>query len=351
MSDNAATENPQSALSNDLSDDESPLLETVLERWGRDAAEDYERLRKEAQKGDSNKAGHGSEAIWKALFETWLPPGYGVGLHKYIQPEVGNYEPPETDIVVFRPAYPTPLRSHRDVMAGGVAAAFSVKQTLTLDGLRGAFETAMQTRRSLAPRQGTMRREFLPPFPFGVLSHSHDWRADRSRPTENIARELWRLQTDPSLQPNHNVRHPKELLDFVCVADLGTWSALRVNFVIPSGIPANLDQMKVARALAGLMQDDAGSVTTPIGSLLTKLLRVLSYDDPAIRPMVDGMRYTRLEVMNSGAFPLHWESGDLYSYPVLRRVTEHGLDLSDPEWLLGYPWEPTMDPSPGPPAP
>jgi hypothetical protein len=100
-----------------------------------DIASDYQQLHAVARK-DAQRAGHGGESTWLRLLNNWLPPTYGVGQRKYILPERDGEEPFETDIVVFNPAYPERLREREEILAGGVAAAFSVKLTLDRRELR-----------------------------------------------------------------------------------------------------------------------------------------------------------------------------------------------------------------------
>jgi hypothetical protein len=104
------------------------------------------------------------------------PPGYDVVTRKYIVPEVG-LEEFETDILVLHPSYPVPLRTREEILAGGVAAAFSVKLTLDASGIRDGVRRAIALRRGLKPRYGTPREEMTAPFPVGLLAHSHSWKA------------------------------------------------------------------------------------------------------------------------------------------------------------------------------
>src|SRR5580658_6062655 len=107
----------------------------------REIKEDYERLHQEAL-SDPQRAGHGGEGTWARILEQWLPPAYKVVTRKYIVPEVGS-DSFETDIVVLHPSYPVPLHSREEILAGGVAAAFSVKLTLDAGGIRDGVERAV----------------------------------------------------------------------------------------------------------------------------------------------------------------------------------------------------------------
>jgi hypothetical protein len=97
-----------------------------------------------------------------------------------------------------------------------LAAAFNVGLTLRADGIKDATEHAVATRRSLKTRYGAVRGELLGPFPVGLLAHSHQWKAEGSTPAENITEAL-------SAHDEGLAQHPRESLDFVCVADLATW--------------------------------------------------------------------------------------------------------------------------------
>ncbi len=129
-----------------------PVHHKWLAKWEREVEEEYRRLHAKAIQ-DPQHAGHGGEATWIRLLEEWLPPAYEVGSRKYIVPEEGD-ETFETDIVVCNPAYPRRLRQREEVLAGGVAAAFSVKLTLDASGLRDAVLRGMRLRRRQNPASG-----------------------------------------------------------------------------------------------------------------------------------------------------------------------------------------------------
>jgi hypothetical protein len=127
--------------------------------------------------------GTGEKELGARVLEQWLPPAYEVVTRKYVIPEVGTRSF-ETDIIVLRPSYPVPLRSREEILAGGVAAAFSVKLTLDAAGIRDGVERAVALRRGLITRHGTLRDEMAPPFPVGLLAHSHIWKAPGSAPAD-----------------------------------------------------------------------------------------------------------------------------------------------------------------------
>jgi hypothetical protein len=128
----------------------------------------------------------------------------------------GAPEPRETDVVIYSPGYPRKLRGREEVLAGGVAAAFNVRLTLNADGIRDGVERAAEMRRYLKPRYETVRGELLGAYPVGLLAHSHDWKGESPRDT----------MTDALRQRDRELaQHPRECLDFACVANLGAWVA------------------------------------------------------------------------------------------------------------------------------
>lgn len=148
----------------------------------------YEEIRAEVG-DDIQRAGHRGEGTWVQVIEAWLPQTYEVVTRKYIVPEEGSDEF-EMDIIILNPGYPKELRGDARIMAGGVAAAFSIRLTLDADGIDDAFKRAVKLRRGLKKRYGSPRSEMLGVFPVGMLAHSHAWKRPNSTPLENISRRL-----------------------------------------------------------------------------------------------------------------------------------------------------------------
>jgi hypothetical protein len=108
------------------------------------------------------------------------------GRHAQVHRARGRQRRLRTDLVIFNPGFPRRLRSREDVLAGGVAAAFSVKLTLDPAGLRDACERAARLRRATKTGHGSPRTELLGAFAVGVLAHAHTWTRPRSTPRENL---------------------------------------------------------------------------------------------------------------------------------------------------------------------
>jgi hypothetical protein len=283
--------------------------------------EDHIRLHRDAP-DDPQRAGHGGESTWVRVLEHWLPSAYQVVTRKYILPEIGNKKF-ETDIVVLHPSYPEPLRSQEEILAGGVAAAFNVKLTLDSAGIRDGIGRAVALRRALEQRNGTPRREMVPPFPVGILAHSHNWKAPASTPIENISSRLWSLE-------NELVGHPRETLDYLCVADLAMWSTLRRPYAQRHEFDRNEDKQRQDEPVALLAMGHTRTGESSISALINNLYIRLSYFDPTLRPLAESLQLTNALGKPTGPIRL-WDLGAVFSEPVLNQLPQ-SLRVLDPEW-------------------
>lgn len=305
----------------------TPVHHRWLAKWQREVEEEYRRLHEKAAT-DPQHAGHGGEATRIRLLEEWLPPAYEVGSRKYIVPEEGD-ETFETDIVVFNPGYPERLRQREEVLAGGVAAAFSVKLTLEAAGLRDAVSRGARLRRAAKPRYGSPRGEALGAFAFGLLAHSHTWRQPGSTTRENLQNHLWDLD-------HEHCAHPRETLDLVCVADLTTVSTLRAPFmpqhVLQLRPPPGVDVSEGTVMTAMTMADEANT-PGPVAVFIAALLVRLSQADPTIMPFADGLRLT--DTLGSGSgYQRHFPVRDVYSDTVLAKLPTHAFGVGD--WASAF---------------
>jgi hypothetical protein len=302
-----------------------------LAKVTRDIAADYERLHAEALH-DVQKAGHGGEGTWRDFLQEWLPPAYEVVTRKYIIPERGD-EAFEMDLVVLRPAYPERLRDRVDILAGGVAAAFSVKLTLDAEGVRDAVTKAAQLRRVLQPRASrTARSELVGAFAVGVLAHSHAWKRPGSTPLANLTRACWDL--------DHEIaEHPRESLDYLCVADLAAMGRARLSLAPGTPelrVPTEPPRHHVTGCCAtAFTVPSAASTPPPVAAFITFLLERLSYDDPGIQPFAAGLHATGTVGM-AGAPTRLWRYEDVFTEHVALELVTGALERGGVEWQRSY---------------
>ena len=298
----------------------------IVKSYKRD--EEMARTRKTVQ-----RTGHRVESRWEDVLGDWLPPQYEVGKRKYLllESEDGPSVTKETDLVVFYPHYPEKLRTKESVLASGVAAAFSSRRTVGRDDIREAYEEATALRRGMRIREATLQAHLIPPVFFGLLGESHDWKAPDSKPKKNVKSITDEFDRDL-------VKAPREGLDLLCIADLGTWrrntSVLPERFLAQQNWP---EEFRIAFSgsaqveslvLSGLLHDYEQTTLSPLTNLIGSLWNMLAINDATLRPLANGLRITKTMDARGG---LNMGSGP------------HKLaDVATPKIALGYrnhePW-------------
>ncbi|MBF6322350.1 DUF6602 domain-containing protein [Nocardia cyriacigeorgica] len=278
---------------------------------------EYEKARALAARASGvQHAGHKGEAAWANALHAWLPPQYEIGKRKYILLEddsTGVNKSAETDLVIFQPSYPERLRARDEILVSGVAAAFSVKNSLDRSGISEAIKEAATVRRATRLRSNTVKDEILPPFLYGVLAHTHVWKRTESDPAGNVTKALAELDAEHS-------DNPREGLDLLCVADLGCWSRVTTIWKYPEPGTFQAQVFPYGGVCSGFVTDHPGSdvgeneahVATndtpkfpPFASLISILLNKLSYRDANVKPIADGLRLTSPEGDRDGQLR-HW---------------------------------------------
>jgi len=156
-------------------------------------------------------------------------------------------------------------------LAAGVAAAFECKVTLKAQHIDRAVKNAAEIRKLLPLRHGSPYRSLNSSLLYGLLAHSHVWKGKGSTPKQNIQGRLWSADTD-------SVRHPRESLDVLCVADLTTW----VSTKLPKIAGSTLTGYVMATSTGRLTVTTA---VTPIGDMIAFLLRRLAWEDMSLRDL------------------------------------------------------------------
>lgn len=224
-------------------------------------------------------------------------------------------------------------------MSGGVAAAFECKNTLKSEHIRQAISKAAECKKLLAPRTGSPLKELNAGIIFGLLCHSHSWKGKSSSPSANVQAVLDETHPD--------VRHPRDLIDLICVADLAAWSRIYITCYQAS---YKLDAQAYLESVFGgpcgpqtsLLRHDLESHAQtvhfrPIGSLLRHLIQLLALDDSSLRGIADDMRIANLGGSGSGhMFP--W-SLDSYSREVRDQIlaSRYSNGVGWDDWAIAGP--------------
>ena len=193
-------------------------LHIFLDEQSDRLAKEYERIYRRAA-DDPGTAGDQGEQNWAEVLRQWLPAYYHVVTKGRIINENGELSP-QVDVVVLKPEYPRALLDTKIYMSAGVAAAFECKLTLTKADIEKTLANAVKIKRLCLPRLGEAFDELNAPIVYGLLSHSHSWKSTRTKVKETIAGHL-----KAGVVP---IDSPRELIDFVCVADLALWSLRKI---------------------------------------------------------------------------------------------------------------------------
>jgi hypothetical protein len=212
----------------------------------------------------------------------------------------GKTRSPEVDLVLFHPAYPRHLRrrSKKEVLVSGVSAAFSVKLTLTPTRLREAIESASLLRRGMIHPRHEPIGDLVSPLVVGVLALSHrGFGRDPQSKIEEIlldaARELRPPDMVPGASTSGLASHPRNELDFVCVADLDCWHRHPRVFRQPA-TDGTTQGVQYAATWSSKKKKPQGAdrVAVPMAILVNELWQKLAHRDPSLRQIADGFQWT-----------------------------------------------------------
>ncbi len=290
-----------------------------MQQNSNEMAAEYGRIQRRAAE-DPGTAGDQGEENWAELLRGWIPPSYEVVTKGRIISESGHTSP-QIDVVVLKDVYPEKLLSKKLYLAAGVAAAFECKTTLKASHIEKATKTSARIKDLCPTRSGTPFRELHAPIVYGLLAHSHSWKGENSAPESNIALQL--LQSDFA-----HVSHPRQSLDVLCVADLGTWTSTKVALLGADRL--GNPQMAHSHANHTLSYENQGKDFTPIGALVAYLNRRIAWENPGLRDLADYYRLSKLGGTGEGRIR-HWPTSVAYSEKI-RSLVQAGRLTNGRVW-------------------
>jgi len=264
-------------------------------------ADEYERIRMHARE-DPGTAGDAGEENWAELLRRWLP----ATLHVVTKGRIiysNSHTSPQVDVLILSPSYPRGLLNKKLYLAAGVLAAFECKNTLRLEHIRRAVRASVAIG-DLARRDKSLHHHIV----YGLLAHSHGIAAKRRPPEEAIGDALARLD----LQEVHN---PCYCLDFMCVANLGTWAVLK-GFTTR---PGKEDSQTMMTAYMGPLDEMMRNIEIegishnpdPIGRFLSGLLQRLGRRDKDIAVIAEYFHDAGLFGIGKSQAVRYWDQAEL----------------------------------------
>src|SRR4051794_41092172 len=262
---------------------------------------EYERIRVRAAE-DPGTAGDEGEENWAALFRKWLPGDLQITTKGRVLCGSG-VATDQVDIVALSPSYPQGMLSKKMHLASEVMAIFECKATLKAQHIEKTVASASRAKEAIYRAHG---KEVI----YGLVAHSHSWGTDKSKVTERISTKLAEASSV-------HVEHPNNSLDFVCIADLGTWS-LRMEWDEDYYGPGVVSYYSGPSFTS--LNGKSGTDTSPIGRMITYTLRRLSYLDEKYRGLASYFGMSGLEGTGS------WASNNLRTWTDFNSKRRH-VDL------------------------
>jgi len=277
--------------------------------------EEYNRIQKHV-KEDPGTGGDEGEENWAKLLRDWLPWHYHVKTKGRILNSKGKTSK-QVDVIVLHPSYPKKLLDNNSklYLSGGVVAAFECKLTLKKEHIENAVKCGIQLKHLVPRKGGTPYRELNSPIIYGLLAHSHSWKGQKSRPIKNVEKHL--VNCDRA-----NVKHPREMMDILCVSDLANWNAYK-NIHLSSLKNLKISEKRKEKFIKeqrkmlgenGTIHSVYGCYSkehpaqqkhfTPIGSMLTYLLKRIAWENTDLRNIADHFFYSSLEGCGGGQIRL-----------------------------------------------
>ncbi|WP_406837322.1 DUF6602 domain-containing protein [Streptomyces sp. AHU1] len=247
---------------------------------------EYERIRARAAE-DPGTAGDEGEENWASLFRKWLPGDLQIATKGRVLCGSGEATD-QVDIVALSPSYPPGMLNKKMHLASEVMAIFECKATLKAQHIDKTIESASRAKEAIYKAHG---KEVI----YGLVAHSHSWGAETSKVIGRISDKLAEAS-------NVHVRHPNNSLDFVCIADLGSWT-LRMQWDEEYYGPGVVSYYS-GPSLSSINGKN-GADTSPIGRMITYVLRRLSYHDEKYRGLASYFGMSGLEGVGS------WSSNNL----------------------------------------
>jgi hypothetical protein len=312
-------------------------LAMFLEQDQAEIASEYDRVFRRSTE-DPGTAGDEGEENWADLLRSWLPPNYQVVTKGRILFPDGNATP-QVDVIVLRASYPPRLLTKKLYLSSGVVAAFECKNTLESRHIIKASKTAALLKSNTSFRHGTLLAELHAPPVFGLLAHSHSWKAPGSTPIDNVDEKVREVL--------NAIAHPSALMDIICVADLAAWTLMHMTespwFFEDDyrGFREKAGALPEGNVVTGYFRFDkdeeeeatSADAPNPVAVLIAELLNRLGWDDQDLRPLADYFRSAGIRA--SGIM-----TPRIFSLDVLSEEVQDRLKHTAPSSGLESFWDP-----------
>ena len=249
---------------------------------------EYARIRRRSQ-DDPGTAGDEGEENWAELLRRWLPEAYHVVTKGRVLSSEGVGSG-QLDVLVLAPSYPSGLLNKKVYLAAGVIAAFQCKNTLRLQHTGEAVAAGVQLKRMMREDDAVTHEAI-----YGLLAHAHNVQNVEKSAVQSFGESLARADATC-------VNDPRDCIDLMCVANLGTWSVLKVS--LGSDYSTVYMGPLEGNGVPGFEPSE------PVGRFLTTLLRWIGRGDDGLARIGKYLHAVGLEGTGQGT-PRDWDAAGL----------------------------------------
>ncbi len=311
-----------------------------FEQAASEMQQEYVRIKKDS-KEDGGTAGDEGEENWANLLKRWLPKEYEIVTKGKIIFEDGSLSP-QLDVLVLKSCYPVGLieRKVKKYLSRCVAAAFECKLTLKKEHFPKFFETARILKTKISDKGASPYKELHAPIIFGLLAHSSDVTASKKKLSHSI------ISSEIEKGDLTYIKHPIEMPDLICVADLANWSLLK-NYIGPSIVPhwekiahiyGNQEHVFTSYIFQHVSSFEQMKGFTPIGGFISALTYKLSWANPNLRDLALYYCLGKIIANGKGINNRPWNPKEVYSTTVQSGIKQRKLVNGEHwhEWSIAF---------------
>ncbi|MBL7945529.1 MAG: hypothetical protein JNN32_05650 [Flavobacteriales bacterium] len=203
-------------------------------------------------------------------------------------------------------------------------AAFECKLTLRSADLEEFFIRALSMKERIPERLGNPYIELQRPLIVGLLAHSYEHSASE-RAIDHVEGRFQELDLQ-------HVKHPNQMPDICCVADLATWSAMKSTWG-PFHPMGDANSINPIITTSYSVHRKAIRPFTPVGAAISSIWKKLAYEYPTLASMANYFVEADMTGVYRGKGRTWTE--EVFSQDVVQRIKQGGLnnDLSS-NWCM-----------------
>lgn len=311
-------------------------LEDYIEEIQSSLESEYNRISRNS-KDDPGTAGDEGEENWAKIIRDWIPKYYHVITKGQIIFSNGDLSP-QVDIIILSPEYPQFLLSKKKYLASEVLAVFECKLTLRASHFKKIFENSEKIKSHYLNTGTGVINSVKSPFIYGVLAHSHEWDSPKSKPRENI---------EKNIKSNYQYCSASNAPDIFCINNQFIWS---YGWLASPKLNSHNNGEKFIKRISSANKENQIDITTqyycqdwtdgetksgnPIGYLLVDLFHRLSKSNEQLAKLANYFSHTNVHARGGHGLVLEKIESNIFGSEVVLFLKQKAISLQN-KGLLG----------------